>query len=83
MMTSFKQIMSSVEVEDRGKDFCVTVDLPGFNKEYVNIEVGEESLLIHAKKNKAEEKKQKNYFRKERMVQTFYRRIDLPEKNQV
>jgi HSP20 family protein len=73
-------MMPSVDVEDRGKDFRVTVDLPGFNKEDVNIEVGEDSVMIQAKKSRAEEEKQKNYVRRERMAQTFYRRIDLPEK---
>ena len=79
-MMPFKMTMPSVDVEDRGKDFRVTVDLPGFAKEDVTIEVGEESLLVHAKKSQAEEEKQKNYVRRERMAQTFYRRIDLPEK---
>jgi HSP20 family protein len=80
-MMPFKHMMMlSVDVEDRGKDFRVTVDLPGFSKEDVNIEVGEESLLIHAKKSMAEEEKEKNYVRKERMTQKFYRRLDLPEK---
>jgi HSP20 family protein len=80
-MMPFKQMMMpSVDVEDRGKDFRVTVDLPGFNKEDVNIEVGEDSVMIQAKKSRAEEEKQKNYVRRERMAQTFYRRIDLPEK---
>jgi len=72
--------MPSVDVEDRGKDFRVTVDLPGFNKEDVNVEVGEDSLLVHAKKSQAEDEKGKNYVRRERMAQTFYRRLDLPEK---
>ena len=31
---------ASVDVEDRGKDYRVTADLPGFSKEDVNIEVG-------------------------------------------
>src|SRR5208283_3085961 len=80
-MMPFKQMMMlSVDVEDQGKDFRVTVDLPGFSKEDVTIEVGEESLLIHAKKSMAEEKKEKNYVRQERMTQKFYRRLDLPEK---
>ena len=75
-----KMMMPSVDVEDQGKEFRLTVDLPGFNKADVNIEVGENSVLIHAKKSQAEEEKQKNYVRRERMEQTFYRRIDLPEK---
>ena len=80
MMPFKPMVMPSVDVEDRGKDFCVTVDLPGFSKEDVNIEVGEASLLIHAKKSQAEEEEQKNYVRRERMAQKFYRRIDFPEK---
>ncbi len=80
MMLKQMMMMPSVDVEDRGKDFCVTVDLPGFSKEDVNIEVGEESVLIHAKKSISEEEKEKNYVRRERMAQKFYRRIDLPEK---
>jgi HSP20 family protein len=67
-------------VEDRGKDFRVAVDLPGFSKEDVNIEVGETSIMIHAKKSEEEEEKQKNYVRRERMARTFYRRLELPEK---
>ena len=80
MMAYKHMMMLSVDVEDRGQDFRVTVDLPGFSKEDVNIEVGEASLLIHAKKSQEEEEKQKNYVRHERMAQTFYRRLDLPEK---
>jgi len=79
-MMPFKMTMPSVDVEDRGKDFKVTADLPGFSKEDVTIEVGEDSMLIHAKKTLSEEEKQKNYVRQERTAQTFYRRIDLPEK---
>jgi HSP20 family protein len=79
-MMPLKMMTPSVDVEDRGKDFRLAVDLPGFKKEDVNIDVGEESVLIHAKKSTAEEEKQKNYVRRERMAQTFYRRIDLPEK---
>ena len=79
--SSFKQMMMpSVDVEDRGKDFRVAVDLPGFSKEDVNIEVGETSIMIHAKKSEEEEEKQKNYVRRERMARTFYRRLELPEK---
>lgn len=69
-----------LDLEDRGKDFHVAVDLPGFNKEDVSIEVGEDSLVIQAKKTKSEEEKNKNYIRRERAAQTYYRRVQLPEK---
>ena len=80
MMPFRHMMMSSVDVEDRGKDYRVTADLPGFSKGDINVEVSDDSVMIHAKKNMAEEEKQRKYVRKERMAQTFYRRVDLPEK---
>ena len=79
-MMPFKITMPSVDVEDRGKDFRVSADLPGFNKEDVNIEITDDSVTIHAKKTVAEEEKNKNYIRRELAAQSFYRRIELPEK---
>ena len=73
-------MMPSVDVEDRGKDYRVTADLPGFTKDNVEIEISDDLVMIHAKKTAAEDEKQKNYLRKERISQTFYRRIDFPEK---
>ena len=84
-MTMFpfeEPMMPSLDLEDRGKDFRLTVDLPGFSKEDVEIEVNEDSISIQAKKLQSEEEKKKNYVRRERRSQTFYRRISLPEKVQ-
>jgi len=79
--SSFREMETpSVDLEDRGKDFVATVELPGFNKNDVNIEVTDDSITIHAKKTQTEEEKKKNYIRRERAAQTYYRRIQLPEK---
>ena len=79
-MMPFKETkMPSVDIEDRGKDFRLTVDLPGFNKENVEIEVSDDSVVIHAKKAVEEEEKKRNYVRRERAAQTFYRKVPLPE----
>jgi HSP20 family protein len=72
--------LPSVDLEDRGKDFLVTAELPGFSKADVNIEVAEDAIMISAKKTASEEEKNKNYIRRERAQQTYYRRIELPEK---
>lgn len=79
-MMSRGMAMPSVDLEDQGKDFRVTADLPGFNKQDVNIEVDEDSVTIQARKTQSEEEKNKNYIRRERAAQTYYRRIILPEK---
>ncbi len=78
-MMPFRETMPSVDLEDKGKEFCLTVDLPGFNKEDVNIEVTDDSVTIQANKNEAKEEKNRNYVRHERMTQSFYRKIALPE----
>ncbi len=78
-MRPFKTMMPSVDVEDRGKDFRLTVDLPGFSKENVDVEVVEDAVTIQAKQTKAVEETQKNFIRHERAAQTYYRRVPLPE----
>jgi len=74
-----KTEMPSMDLEDRGKDFRLTVDLPGFNKENVDVEVTEDAVIVQAQQEQAAEEKQKNYVRHERASQTYYRRIPLPE----
>ncbi|HLN45532.1 MAG TPA: Hsp20/alpha crystallin family protein [Candidatus Sulfotelmatobacter sp.] len=78
-MMPFRGTMPSVDLEDLGKDFRLMVDMPGFNKEDVNIEVTDDSVTIQANKSEAKEENKKNYVHRERIAQSFYRRIPLPE----
>lgn len=78
-MMPFRQLASSVDLEDRGKDFRITADLPGFVKDNVDIQVTDDAVTIQACKEESGEEKDKNYVRRERSTQTFYRRIMLPE----
>lgn len=71
--------MPSVDLEDRGSDLRLTVDLPGFKKDDVEVEVTDDSVTIQAKRTQSEEEKKKNYIRRERASQAFYRQIHLPE----
>ncbi|MCW4009358.1 MAG: Hsp20/alpha crystallin family protein [Candidatus Bathyarchaeota archaeon] len=70
----------SLDLEDCGSTFHLTLDLPGFKKENVDIEVDEDAVIVHAETARSEEETKKNYVRRERTSQTFYRRIPLPEK---
>lgn len=80
MMPFREELLPAVDLEDRGKDYRLTIDLPGFSKENVDIEVADDRVTIHAKKTLAEEEKTKNYIRRERAAQTYYRTVQLPEK---
>jgi HSP20 family protein len=71
--------MPTVDVEDQGKNFRLTVDLPGFKKEDVQVEVADDMVTINAKRSRMENEQDKNYVRRERSSQTYYRRVQLPE----
>ncbi len=81
-MIPWRSGMPSVDIEDQGgKDFVLTVDLPGFQKEEINVEVTNDYVNIQARKQEAKEAedKKKNYIRKERSSEAYYRRVTLPQ----
>lgn len=77
MAAEFK--MPTVDLEDKGSEYRLTVDLPGFKKEEVDVQLTEDSVAIRARRSQAEEEQTKNYVRHERAYQTYSRRISLPE----
>ncbi|MDR1993824.1 MAG: Hsp20/alpha crystallin family protein [Nitrososphaerota archaeon] len=68
-----------VDLEDQGKNYRLTAELPGFKKEDIQIDLTEDSVMINAKKTHVEDQKNKTYVRHERSAQTFCRKIHLPE----
>jgi HSP20 family protein len=77
--TAISPAMPSVDLEDKGKLFELTVDLPGFKKENVQIELTDDSVTVSAKRSAREDEEGKNFVRRERSSQMFYRKISLPE----
>lgn len=79
-MLPWRAGMPSVDIEDRGKDFLLTVDMPGFKKEDIDIEVTNDYVVIQAAKRETKaEDRERNYIHKERISETYYRRIRLPQ----
>jgi len=62
------------DVIDKENEFVLRVDLPGFSKKDVDVEIGESYVIIKAER-KEEEKGR--FLVKERMA-SFYRRIEFP-----
>jgi HSP20 family protein len=71
--------MPSIDMEDQGKNYRLTVDLPGFKKEDVQVELEEDEITINARRQQVEDERSKTFVRHERSAQTYYRRIHLPE----
>jgi HSP20 family protein len=68
-----------VDLEDRGKDFLLKAEMPGFKKEEIEIEVQEDSVEITGRVGWKYDKKAKGYVCKERACESFNRIVTLPE----
>jgi HSP20 family protein len=68
-----------VDLEDRGDDFMLKAEMPGFKKEDIEIEVQDDSVEITGNVGWKYHKKAKDYICKERACETFYRSVQLPE----
>ena len=69
----------SVDLADRGDEFVATVDLPGYDKEDVDLSVSERRLTISAERERDTEAGDESYIRRERSHKHVSRTITLPE----
>jgi HSP20 family protein len=70
-----------LDIRDNKDHYIVTLDLPGMDKDKINIEVKEHDLVISGERNYSSEDQndQKGFYRMERRYGSFSRRIPLPE----
>lgn len=63
----------------RDDQFVVRMDLPGVNKEDVNVEVTDDAIVIHGERQQAHQEERDGFYRSERSYGRFYREVQLPE----
>ncbi|BDI34285.1 hypothetical protein CCAX7_63360 [Capsulimonas corticalis] len=68
-----------IEVEERGGQLVVRADLPGLNKDDVQIEVDDDVLTITGERRDHREENSGGYYHSERSYGSFQRSISLPE----
>jgi HSP20 family protein len=68
-----------VELFERGNNIVVRAELPGLNKDDVDVEVDDDALIIRGERHNDVEEEQEGYYRTERSYGSFYRAIPLPE----
>lgn len=71
-------ITPAVEMYDRVSDVVVRVDLPGVNKEDLDISIMNDTLAIKGEYKKPEDIKEESYYLKEKPYGSFLRSILLP-----
>jgi HSP20 family protein len=70
-----------VDLIDQGEQYEVHAELPGFNKDQVDVQINKDGLVISAKASAANEQTDKkgNYLHRERAYAAIERAITFPE----
>jgi len=79
MMSKLETRMPTVDLEDKGDKFIMTAEVPGFKKDDVEISICGNTVEISGCKEQKSDEKTKEYVRRERSSESFYRKMTLPE----
>lgn len=71
--------LPSVDLFEDKDDVVVKAELPGIEKDNIEVNVTDHILTIKGEKKKEEEIKEENYYRAERSYGTFVRSLELPK----
>jgi HSP20 family protein len=73
----------AVDLYEEKDDIIAKVDLPGMEKEDIEVNITDHRLTVKGEKKKTEEIKEENYYRSERTYGTFSRTVEIPKEVQV
>ena len=67
----------NVDVADHGDSIVVTADLPGYDRDDIEVRLDDETLVIDAERETIEEDEDVTYVRRERRQRSISRRVPL------
>ena len=65
------------DIYEKDGKYNIEIDIPGYDKEDISIEVDKDVLTVSASKEREENDESKNYIRRERFYGTFSRSFNL------
>jgi HSP20 family protein len=68
----------ALDVFEQKNELIVKTEIPGLTKDEIDIRLDGNVLTIKGQKKKDEDIKEHNYYRRERVFGTFFRRVELP-----
>ncbi len=69
-----------VDVKDTGREIVVQAEVPGVNKDHLEINVTDDGLELKAEVQRESEEKDQGYYFKERAQSGWYRLVPLPDR---
>jgi HSP20 family protein len=77
-MPEIEEITLSVDVFEEKDEVVVKAELPGMDKEDIDVKLTDDMITISGEKKKEEKVEKKNYYRMERSYGSFTRSLRLP-----
>jgi HSP20 family molecular chaperone IbpA len=71
-------VVPKMDMEDKGNEYKMLVDMPGFKDETIDVSIDNDTLTIKGEQKHEEKKESKNYLFAERSYGSFQRSIRLP-----
>ena len=68
-----------MDIQDNDSSYLVEADLPGVNKDEINLQLEENVLTIQVSREESDEQEQNNYVRRERKISSMNRSIRLAD----
>jgi HSP20 family protein len=72
-------IAPALDLYEEKDDIVVKAEIPGIDKNNIEVNLADHTLTIKGEKKKEEETKEENYYRSERSYGAFLRTIELPK----
>ena len=69
----------AIDLVERDSEFVVTVDLPGFERDDVDIQMTDHTLRIEAEREQRHDTEREQFLRRERRHESSQRSVRLPE----
>ena len=69
----------AVDLFEEKDDIVVKAELPGIDKDNIEVNLNDSTLRIKGEKKKEDEVKEENYYRSERTYGSFVRSVELPK----
>lgn len=68
-----------IDLADRGDEFVATADVPGFQKDEIDLRFQDDTLSISASRQRESEEEDETYLRSERERRSMQQRVRIPE----
>ena len=78
LSSSFASFNPSVDVQDKGKSYLISVEVPGMEKDDVKIDIQDDLMIISGEKKSEAKEEKDSYYRIESSYGSFQRVLNLP-----